>query len=181
MIPLSSRRRFLSGLGTATLATMTGCSGEDPSIELVAEAEFTLTDGNLIRVREGVSNGRGSDPGFVTGFLFTKRRQYDKDVDTSAFPDSVDTTLFEETNYEQKEVLVIIEAVLTENGRMIVDNTQLAGDRIIYETRQTCGEGPATKLQYVVHRWSQTGFGTVAQASPSVNCDLSPQPNGTEQ
>jgi hypothetical protein len=180
MIPLSSRRRFLSGLGTATLATMmAGCSGEEPSIELVAEAEFTLTEGNLLR--EGVSPGLRSYPGSVDGFMFTKRRRYEKDVDTSAWPNSVERTPFEETNYEQKEVLVIIEAALTENGRMVVDNTRLAGDRIMYETRQTCGELPATKLQYVVHRWSQTGVGTVVQASPSVNCDLSPQTNVTEQ
>jgi hypothetical protein len=180
MSPLASRRQFLSALGTTTIATiLAGCTSEEPSIELIAEAEFTLTERNLLH--ESVSNGRQVDPGYAHGVIFTKRRQYDRDVNTSAWPDSVDRTPFEETNYEEKEVLVIIEAALTANGRMVVDDARMSGDRIEYDTRQTCGEGPPTKLQYVVNRWSQTGVGTMVEANPDFNCDLSTPTESTEQ
>jgi hypothetical protein len=174
-----SRRRFLAGFTTVSGGVLlAGCNGATPEIELVQEAEFELTERDLIHSDPTLD----STPEFgeeTIGYYFESRSEFEDVVVTDNWPDGVDRTPFDETEYGD-EFVIAAETGLTEDGTVSYSDVTVNGDRLLYDVAVSCADGPITRLHYRFQRWRYVSGNGIVEADPAQSCDREPTVTGFE-
>lgn len=166
----TSRRGLLTSVCSLSLVPLAGCSIEDPEVELVTEAQFELTETDLI----SGSPTYGDEWGYQSyqidshsAFLdLINEESWPEDVDWSQFDDAE----FIEDSPEGSEFIVLSEAAQSAGDRIEYEESLINGGRLLLPVSITCSKEPATRLVYRIQRWRQTGGGFLHLAGGNHTC-----------